>query len=115
VGGRNGNGGGQKCDEDCGGSVACVDKRWEKEGSVYHSCGRGQRRARGGQEKRARVRWSGPFEVKAGMAGEGWGRGRGVMCGRENGEERGGSGSGGSSGGRHQPRPAGAGDGATMR
>jgi hypothetical protein len=30
----NGDGGGQKCDDDCGGSVASVDERREKEGSV---------------------------------------------------------------------------------
>jgi hypothetical protein len=34
MGGRNGNNGGRKCDEDHGGSITGVDKRREKEGSV---------------------------------------------------------------------------------
>jgi hypothetical protein len=33
-GGRNGDGGGRKCDEDRGVSVAGVDERREKEGNV---------------------------------------------------------------------------------
>jgi hypothetical protein len=66
-----------ECDEDHGGSVACVDERREKEGSVYRPHGRGWRRARE-KEKRARARRPTPFEAEAGETGEGWGLGFGT-------------------------------------
>jgi hypothetical protein len=59
-------------------TAAARSPAWTRGGKKREACitrvavGRGEQ---GGQEKRAQVRWSGPFEVKAGMAGEGWGRG----------------------------------------
>jgi hypothetical protein len=81
----------QKCNEYRDGSVACVDERREKEGSVYRSRGHGWRRARG-KEKREQAWRPTPFEAEAREAGEGWGSGGGATRGRENGEERGGPG-----------------------
>jgi hypothetical protein len=68
-------------DEDRGSSVAAVNERQEKEGSMHRSHGRGWRRARGGTRREhacsavVTTRRPTPFEAEAGEAGEGWGSG----------------------------------------
>jgi hypothetical protein len=85
------NGDGQKCDEDRGGSVACVDKRREKRGaSIAHVAIGGGERGGGRRERGHGGRRL--LKRRRGRQGRGGGRGSGATRGWENEKERGGPG-----------------------